>query len=425
MILAGCFAFFCFLQSRNLIAMPQSNRRYTLTWVAILIVYLASWLHYSRWDTNILGGGDTWGYYAYLPAMFIYDDLPTLRETYHARLNYSPARKFKEDETLDLEEVQQVTDQKVINKYTCGIALTQLPFFAAGHLWAVLTGAPLDGYSPPYIIAVHLGALFYTFFGLWLLGMVLKRYFRFADWCWIMVALSLGTNLYYFNVWLGTMAHTTLFALYCLLIFATVRFYEFPHWKWALAIGFSAGMITLIRPVELICLFIPLLYGLQNRQSWREKWLFFQKQRALIGLAALIFILMGLPQLIYWKTVSGHFFFYSYGEEGFNFLRPRFFRGLFDYKNGFLIYTPVMILAFIGLRYIRKENDWKWPVYLFFFLHLYIAYSWWNWFYINGLAPGRWWRLMPFYPSLLVMRSSSFARAVGENGQFPCLFAFA
>ncbi|MCB0634847.1 MAG: hypothetical protein R2824_35055 [Saprospiraceae bacterium] len=39
------------------------------------LIYGLTFCYYGRWNTNTLYGGDAWGYYAYLPAFFIYGDL--------------------------------------------------------------------------------------------------------------------------------------------------------------------------------------------------------------------------------------------------------------------------------------------------------------------------------------------------------------
>lgn len=106
-----------------------------------------------------------------------------------------------------------------------------------------------------------------------------------------------------------------------------------------------------------------------------------------VALAALAFFLALLPQLVYWKWTSGQFLYYSYGEEGFDFLKPHIWRGLVGYKNGWLAYTPVMWLGLVGLFWLRRNGrDWFWPVWVFVPLNVYIVYSWWCWNYINGFG---------------------------------------
>lgn len=182
------------------------------------------------------------------------------------------------------------------------------------------------------------------------------------------------------------MAHSYLFFLHGLLIFGTWKFYRSPGWKYAAAIGLSAGLITLIRPVEFVCLAIPLFYGLGADRSLSEQWKFWRTHFRFISLAIGVFALCGLIQMLYWKVSSGQWIFYSYGEERFYFNKPKIGPGLFGFQNGWLPYSPVMVLSLFGLVYLFRHRRWLISVLIFLPLHVYFAYSWWCWYYINGVG---------------------------------------
>ncbi|MCB0634846.1 MAG: hypothetical protein KDD15_34175, partial [Lewinella sp.] len=158
-------------------------------------------------------------------------------------------------------ELHQHTNGNHIIKYTCGVALLELPFFTIGHLLAGALGVAQNGYTLPYRLSLHLGMLFYAFLGLYLLYRVLRSAVRPGIAGLTLVVIALGSNLHYYSVYNGVMAHTTLFFLYSALLFCTVRIYRHPGKTWAFLLGGIIGLIILIRPVELICLAIPLLYG--------------------------------------------------------------------------------------------------------------------------------------------------------------------
>ncbi len=364
----------------------NSKRIRNLIFLVIGLIYGLSFAYYERWEVNIIGGGDSWGYNAYLPALFIHHDLDNLKSTFAARTSYHGGFGHSGRNPLGTDCAIHIGEDKQVIKYTSGVAILQTPFFLVGHFIAGATGYPQDGYSFPYIFAVHLANLFYLFIGLWLLFQVLQVYFSNEVSLLVLIAVTLATNLYYFSVFSGPMAHSYLFACYGVLIYGTYHFYQNATWKYAAMIGLSAGLITLMRPVEIICLVIPLLYGLGSQHSLRERGTFFKENFRYLLLAIGLYIVAGMPQLIYWKYVSGHWLFYSYGEEGFDFSNPKIWKGLTSFQNGWFIYTPIMWLGILGIIRLFKQRDWLFPVIVFLPIHIYITYSWWCWNYINGFG---------------------------------------
>lgn len=347
------------------------------------LIYGLTFSYYARWNTNTLYGGDAWGYYAYLPALFIYGDLDDPVTTYQATAEVTG---FVPSLPEPGGELHQHPNGNHIIKYTCGVALFELPFFLSGHLLAGTLGIAQNGYTLPYRLSIHLGMLVYLFWGMYLLYRVLLRIVKSNIAIFTLAVIALATNLHYYSVYNGVMAHTVLFFLYSALLYSTVRIYEAPRKKWALLLGLSAGCIILIRPVEIICLALPLLYGVTTRKALHERWQFLGKHWPLVLLTGLVIACCGFPQLLYWKHSTGSFLYYSYADEGFNWLRPNISGGLFSFKNGWLTYTPVMLLSLIGIYFlIRRRSDWLWSVLVFLPLHIYITYSWWCWYY-NGFG---------------------------------------
>jgi hypothetical protein len=145
-------------------------------------------------------------------------------------------------------------------------------------------------------------------------------------------------------------------------------------------------MITLIRPSELICLIIPLTWGLVSWRTVGERLRQAGAWIPLAGLAAAVFALTLLPQLFYWKAVTGYWVYYSYGGVKFDFAHPHIWEGLFSFKNGWLVYTPLMALALVGIVYLGRWREALLPVGLLLPIHIYIIYAWPYWNYLNGLG---------------------------------------
>jgi hypothetical protein len=182
------------------------------------------------------------------------------------------------------------------------------------------------------------------------------------------------------------MSHNPLFFLYALLMWCTIRLYEQPKLGRFLTIGFVAGLITIIRPTDILCLIVPLLYGVQGRETLSKRLQFFATYRWAMLAAMLAFFLPAIPQLIYWKAASGHWLTYSYGKQSFDWTQPHIFRGLWGGSNGWLAYSPLMALPIIGLLCWRYIRQWMLCILLILPLYIYVVYSWYCFNYINGFG---------------------------------------
>ncbi len=321
----------------------------------------------------VSGGGDSWGYYAYLPSFFINKDLKDLRITCATRKKYN-----------EHSEECKNADGYSITKYTSGVAFFHLPAFLISDLCAQFTDYDKDGFSKPYIFGLYLSTLFYVLWGLYLLGIVLAKQFSIRITMLTLAILALCTNLYYFSVYNNVMSHPISFFLFAALIYNTDIFYKELDRKRLFILGLILGVITLIRPTNSIAILIPLLWGIS---SIKDRTSLIREHSGKLPYAILGFFLALLPQLLYWKYATGQFIYYSYQGEGFDFKNSMIGRGLFSFRNGWLIYTPVMFLVFPGLFFLfKKRSKAFWPVLILLPLHVYIIYSWWNWYYINGLG---------------------------------------
>ena len=61
---------------------------------------------------------------------------------------------------------------------------------------------------------------------------------------------------------------------------------------------------------------------------------------------------------------------------------PHFIAGLFSYRSGWLVYTPVMFFALAGITILFKRlKEFSWAILIFMALATYIIVSWWCWWY--------------------------------------------
>ncbi len=332
---------------------------------------------YPKWEnfgTEATLSWDVFGYYLYLPAGIIYEDLASLSFIDEIFPKYIPAGDFHHAVDAD-------SGNKVM-KYPIGMALLYLPFFLMAHLFASLSSFPADGFSLPYQLAISWGSLVYAFLGLMLLRKVLLKYFSDLSTALTLGVLVLATNYLNYVSFDGAMPHNYLFTLYTCILWLTIRWHEDQKLGTAFLLGLCIGLATIIRPIELMTILIPLLWGIKGRKSLGKKWqLILQNWQQVLALAFGMF-LMGMVQMSYWKLYSGHWFFYSYGEFGFDWLSPHILDGLFSARKGWLVYTPVMIFALLGFRplYIKYRGIF-WSLLTFLLLTVYVVYSWEVWWY--------------------------------------------
>tara|TARA_B110000977_G_scaffold107622_1_gene140240 strand:- start:2552 stop:4258 length:1707 start_codon:yes stop_codon:yes gene_type:complete len=313
---------------------------------------------------------DSFGYYSYLPSIFIYDDCK--------QLNWIPAiDSIYEVTGGKLYQANKVENGNYVFKYLGGVAIMETPLFLIGHLIAKNTSYPADGFSAPYQYSLAYGVILYFILALFLLRSILLRYFNDFSVSLSLLLLVLATNLIQYIGIDNAQSHSYIFPLYVLILYFTIKWHEKPRILFASAIGLTIGIATICRPTEAIMLFIPLLWNLQTKASSREKWQWVRKHRSHLIYVVLFGILGILPQLIYWKLITGSFV-YDVGSK-WVFANP-FFRVLFGWETGWFIYTPVTILFVLGFFFIEKFPFRK-SVLVFCILNSWIVISWFDWKY--------------------------------------------
>lgn len=333
-------------------------------------------------------GWDVFGYYLYLPAAVIHGD-PALRD--HAWLD---ALMERYEPSSTLYQLVDGPDGARVIKYSMGMALAYAPFFLAAHVLAPLLGYPADGLSPPYQWGVTWGCMLYVLLGLFLFRALLLRFFDDRWTALLLVLVVAGTHHLHLAAWDGTLlTHPLLFTLVVLLLLLTLSWHRVPSFLIALALGAVAGFITLVRPSEVVCLLIPLAWGWHDANARRTTWRLWREHGSHLLIAALAFIVVCSPQAVYWRTVTGEWLFYSYANnpgEGFRFARPYLVDYLFSFRKGWLLYTPIMAMALLGIPLLWSRMKRAAPaITLFTVVSVWVAASWTTWWYAGGSFSAR------------------------------------
>ncbi len=352
-------------------------RQHPLTLIASLVILatiIFAQFSQRKWeDPNNVISGDVRGYYAYLPAFFIYDDIELQHNTaYNSENGTRIWYMVAEDGTRYV-------------KYTCGMAILYSPFFLAAHALAEPMGHVADGFSLPYRFALAMSAIFYLLLALIFLSKLLRRYFSDHVVAATLLIIFVGTNALHYYTGNMTYSHGYSLALISMFLYYSVCWLEKPGYKYAVLIGLSAGLMVLVRPVDIIFLLaLPLLNTQPSLQSLKERFgLFFRNWKQII-LMVLVSIIVFIPQFLYNSVIFGELFHYSYTNESFFFGHPHILDSMFSFRNGWLIYSPLMILSLVGLFFPGKARR-TFGMFLFpvLALYIYVLASWWCWWYVG------------------------------------------
>lgn len=331
-----------------------------------LIVFISL----SRWDKNYVPHiltGDAADYYAYLPAIFIHKDL-----------SFESYRSFEQVDKRYQFRPRYTDDGKKINKFTMGVAAFEMPFF----LIAYFTAPDKDFYlSEHYQFFIALSGLFYALIGILLLWHTLIRFVSNISASITCLILFFSTNLYFQIFYDPGFGHVyTFFTLStsCFLMFKTR--YKISDFY---ITSFLIGLLVFIRPINfwfIIVILYPFIkFGMP---FWKE----YYRARVVI-FSVILAILPMIPQFMYYFSITGQLLYDTYPDEHFYFLDPKYLKGLFSFRNGLLIYTPVYVLTLPGLYFLfKKEKELFKIVSSSFMLHLYLLVAWWAWWWCCGYS---------------------------------------
>lgn len=338
--------------------------------VLAIVIFIHFKLSFWKQQPGRIISSDIIEYYAYLPATFIYHDISL-------RFRDADPAKFYSKIWANKTE-----PGKYVLKMSMGMSFMYAPFFLMAHAWSHLTGRDTGGYSPVYEFSLIAAAVFYLALGLFTLKKILLRYFNSSVTFLAILGIGLGTNLFYYSTLEAPMSHVFSFCLFTLFINFTIKWLEKPIFKYALALGLITGMITLIRPTNIIILLVFLLWDVVSFHSLKQRILLVMRNYRMLFLFVFCSFLVWVPQFIYWKYMSGSWLYYSYGDEHFYFGKPEIINTLFSYRKGWLLYTPLMALALAGIPVMFRVMKEKFlAVMLYTAFCIYVVSSWWCWWY--------------------------------------------
>ncbi|MEO8590298.1 MAG: hypothetical protein ABI432_13070 [Flavobacteriales bacterium] len=330
--------------------------------VALVLTWRANAL---RMDNVLTQKNDQLGYYEYLPALVVPQDW--------ADLPYAISLGF----------------HRTVDIFTSGVALLQAPFFGLACAVAKISGQPVDGYSPPFIFARFAASAFYMAAASVLLFLGLRRNHPSRVAVLVPLILFGATNLYFYTLFDPGMSHVYAYALFAWMYYLTVRMVEKPRSDRLVGLLVVAAWIILVRPLNVLVLLFPLLYGAGPKEAIRQRisWVVRYPWATLAGLA--LAMCVWLPQLLYWKHSTGSWLVFTYGldGQGFDWLHPHLLDVLVSHQNGWFVYTPLMALVMGTLLWGALRNRPGARLILAIWTLVWYSYaSWWCWWLGGGFG---------------------------------------
>jgi hypothetical protein len=385
----------------------------SLIFFVLLLSYSAK-VNWNNGQWQHVLEADAKGYYSYLPAIFVYNDL-----------NFSFFNKIENKNTDPLYyDYRSFQNGKFINKYYFGTALCMSPFFLISQLINYLFSFENNGYNQINIIFLCISTCFYSIVGIFFLKKTLEQFSQNKFLILItLFSILFGTNLFYYIIGEPGFSHVYSFCFFSIFIYLILKYFKDFNIKYLYLSVLILSLIVLIRPINIIVIFfIPFLSG--NFHNLKNGLKTFISKKKYIIITFIIICIFPFLQLIIYKIQTNQFIIYSYGEEGFNFSNPKFLDFLFSYKKGYFLYTPIGLFALIGLL-SNKLNKFQKFTFLFFITFIiYLLSSWWMWYYGGSYSSRVMIDFSPVFAILLLVLFDELKRKFLKNISYLILFSF-
>ena len=292
--------------------------------------------------TPRLYSSDEVQYFAYLRSLWFDRDV-SFENEYRYFLDHNIAQSAGYHETF----LERTTEAgRRINFGTIGCAILWSPFYAAGDLTARALRASgrnvaVDGFSKPYIAAVAYGSAFYGFLAV-LLGIAAARRVTGLKEALVEgVAVWIGTPLLFYMYVAPPFSHAC--SAFAVALFVTVWLRVRETWQpgGTAVLGLAAGLMTMVREQDVFFVAGPAVDFLWRSGPWT-------RARAAAPRCAPIALGI-LPQLLAYQALNGHPGPSRLVTRKMTWYAPHALQVLASPSHGFFFWTPLAVLAIVGL----------------------------------------------------------------------------
>ena len=367
--------------------------------------------------------GDGVGYYAYLQSPLIDHDLRFGNDYLAANESFVMAHVDAQGRLLP--RLYTKTGY-VENHFSVGPAILWAPVMIAVHETVLLAdhfGAHVvaNGYSRPYILAMALTTACYGFLSLFLAFRIARKYFddpwAFLATVGIWMASSLPIYMYFNPSWSHALSAFTV-ALF--LWYWERTKLQRTAGQWAI-LGLMAGLMGNVYYPNAILLIFPaieVVHLLLAKQPDSGQLMVPIRKLALSGGIFLGAFFVSLsPTFITRKIIYGSPFETGYPAiSTWNWTSPALFKVLFSSDHGMFSWTPVLILAAVGLLFLFKRDALLGAGSLLTFLaYYYIIASYPDWDGLSSFGNRFFVSLTPIFILGLAALLSSFSSWLGKR----------
>jgi hypothetical protein len=310
-----------------------------------------------------------------------------------------------------------------INFAPVGCAVLWAPFYLAGHVAAIVTGAPANGLSQPYVTAVAYGSACYGLIAV-LLSAAIARAITGRG-LGAAIAVGLGTPLLFYIYVTPIFSHASSAFAVALFLWTWLK----ARGRWSLGgvvlLGLTGGLMAMVREQDVFFVAGPaidfLRWSVRPSQAAPGTGRPAPRASAVLATAGLAsFALAYLPQFLAYNALNGHPGPTVLVTRKMTWTAPHAFQVLFSPEHGFLAWTPLAVLAFAGLGLLafgrRQGSDARWIgalAILMVLLQVYVSGAVESWTVAGSFGQRRFVALTP----LLTLGLAALTAAVSERAR--------